>query len=1332
MKLKKIAAFIIAVSMAVGLLSVFPASALTPVTGYAEEITVDESFTGSYNEEWFSVNNGTVADDAMKLVVGKGESLSLNPEINTSDKKQIIVEFDLKADIAYKDPWSAAFIGMSLLQMGATPDAKINGSWVGITNEKIILWNSATEGVEWGNSKTTDSGVTYKGVTLAENTFGSKNISVRIIYEGTTAELYIRDNDKTPGEGETEVPYVLAVSLSAPSKGTAVLKSGSVEHSSPIPFPEKYNERYFSIYTSAVEEDDGDWEFGGEGNTSAGGEGEGGTTVAAEQFAVVDNFKMKAYNNLLLTDAQKTSLADVKANLENIVAKYGTDERLYLDASVDKDVLEGYISEIDELLANTDALSSDYTALNTKILGTLGTFVDATYVANYNGSLSMYMTILIEADTTLYSQTEIDAAKDLITEALEIPNESPLTKAMLEEALSNVASAVGAIGICTADGIPVYTQSFKDTSYTYADFSSSWYDTGEMQSSTQVAGPEGALVKMNWNDERRYMMQYKLSYPNYSVKATLTKVKGGRTTMGVRQIYSSNCFEDDKQNPSLTGGDNVVFISTGSVDTLKTVYVGVRSMTRGNNNAVTYISRTMFEYNLTTIAGALSEDNKTATFITKDFEDMIEFYVVGTAGNVKLATLYFSPEKSGDKYTKGTIVDEISGEVKSFSGVTISSAKDTVLGFAARDGAFGVSDLTISTNVLPSGTEKYVAEAGVTPKSVEMQIASAPAGVGVGDDDTFTYNATYDRVKIYGQDRYKENVTVSVLDDSSASVTAATGDTIIKIDQPKGTITGVIRGTDIITASYGESFKSATLYTVGLDAYTAPTKDFGSRITEASIVNSLAFKCLEPGQYVIPVVSYKLPNGTDDILGGDYNVTFVSDDEEIIKYDAAKGAFVAGTKTGVTTIKAEVPYGTSGDKAKTAAVTVEVVAAGSATPGASYTGSLKEIIDNTGSVSNDQYAEILDNAAIAGFDINIGKTDEDKEINAGLISAAVAEAINDGTIDADNIDEEKLAEVIEDALAVRTVYDVLTDEEGNADLLGDAVFASENPYGINDTDYNNLTDLQKDTVVVRSYTQLKRLDASTLTEKQIQETVDGIISSVKGGGTISGGGGNGKVTTDKNLDKGSFSAASTTTSSTANTVKKPLLTGDTAVAQADRFADINDAAWAKEAIGALAYEGVISGYEDGTLRPNNEITRDEFVKLLVIALDIDMSDLTGVTYSDVEAGSWQEPYIIAATKANLVNGTGTLTFGSGSTISRQDMATMIYRAVLALKLKLSSNSTVKFRDEEMISGYALDAVNTLAASGVVSGMGDGIFAPGARATRAQAICMIFNLRSLMK
>ena len=167
MKLKKTAAFIIALSMLVGLLSVFPASAITPVTGYAEEILVDESFdTDSYDKSLLKIENGNIADSSLNFdLVGKS-GLALNASMDLAKTKQYIIDFELATDVTYTDPWTATFIGTRNVRAAEAPWDNINGTWLGITKDKLILWHSY-EDCKWAN-ETAAPGTHY---TLVDNTF---------------------------------------------------------------------------------------------------------------------------------------------------------------------------------------------------------------------------------------------------------------------------------------------------------------------------------------------------------------------------------------------------------------------------------------------------------------------------------------------------------------------------------------------------------------------------------------------------------------------------------------------------------------------------------------------------------------------------------------------------------------------------------------------------------------------------------------------------------------------------------------------------------------------------------------------------------------------------------------------------------------------------------------------------------------------------------------------------------------------------------------------------------------------------------------------------------
>lgn len=165
--------------------------------------------------------------------------------------------------------------------------------------------------------------------------------------------------------------------------------------------------------------------------------------------------------------------------------------------------------------------------------------------------------------------------------------------------------------------------------------------------------------------------------------------------------------------------------------------------------------------------------------------------------------------------------------------------------------------------------------------------------------------------------------------------------------------------------------------------------------------------------------------------------------------------------------------------------------------------------------------------------------------------------------------------------------------------------------------------------------------------------------------------------------------------------------------------DIDKEHWAYEPVKVLFDTKVISGYPDGSFRPENSVTREQFVKMLVMAFE--MKGDTDINYTDVPKNAWYYETVKIATANNITKGYGK-SFGVGANITREDAAVMIYRimeesAETAEEIKL-------FDDDESISSYAKDAVYGLSDIGVINGMGDGNFAPRANLTRAQAAKII--------
>ncbi|MBR3934413.1 MAG: S-layer homology domain-containing protein [Clostridia bacterium] len=182
--------------------------------------------------------------------------------------------------------------------------------------------------------------------------------------------------------------------------------------------------------------------------------------------------------------------------------------------------------------------------------------------------------------------------------------------------------------------------------------------------------------------------------------------------------------------------------------------------------------------------------------------------------------------------------------------------------------------------------------------------------------------------------------------------------------------------------------------------------------------------------------------------------------------------------------------------------------------------------------------------------------------------------------------------------------------------------------------------------------------------------------------------------------------------------------------EADKtFNDLSDASWATESIMTLYKNGIISEAADKKFRPNDNITREEFVKMIVCAFANDTAPASH-RFSDEIDGAWYNTYLAKAYALGITKGFEDGTFGVGQNITREDMITIASRALEILGNQMTMAENMSFSDKGDISDYAYGYVNTMTNLGIVNGMGDGSFAPKQNATRAQAAKIIASLMEL--
>lgn len=177
------------------------------------------------------------------------------------------------------------------------------------------------------------------------------------------------------------------------------------------------------------------------------------------------------------------------------------------------------------------------------------------------------------------------------------------------------------------------------------------------------------------------------------------------------------------------------------------------------------------------------------------------------------------------------------------------------------------------------------------------------------------------------------------------------------------------------------------------------------------------------------------------------------------------------------------------------------------------------------------------------------------------------------------------------------------------------------------------------------------------------------------------------------------------------------------------FTDVNG--WGAPYIEALYNRGVISGKSDDLFAPEDNITREEFVKLVVETADISTEN-ERVDFADVVSGQWYEKFIAAAYNNGIVNGVGDGRFGIGECITRQDMAKILYGVLSreGLLAQYENGDAISFADENEIAPYAKEAVDALVRAKVIAGDDAGRFNPKQSATRQEAAKLIYMMLAL--
>ena len=173
------------------------------------------------------------------------------------------------------------------------------------------------------------------------------------------------------------------------------------------------------------------------------------------------------------------------------------------------------------------------------------------------------------------------------------------------------------------------------------------------------------------------------------------------------------------------------------------------------------------------------------------------------------------------------------------------------------------------------------------------------------------------------------------------------------------------------------------------------------------------------------------------------------------------------------------------------------------------------------------------------------------------------------------------------------------------------------------------------------------------------------------------------------------------------------------------FTDVNADDWFYNNVKYVYDNSLFNGVTTTTFEPYMAMTRGMIVTVLGRLSGIDHDDYTGASYDDVDVSIYYAPYIKWASANGIVTGIGNNKFDPDTIISRQDLATIMYRYAQTTNKKFPVVKDKQiFNDSNLISDYAAPAVEAIQRAGIINGKLDNMFDPRGHANRAEVAAML--------
>ena len=179
-----------------------------------------------------------------------------------------------------------------------------------------------------------------------------------------------------------------------------------------------------------------------------------------------------------------------------------------------------------------------------------------------------------------------------------------------------------------------------------------------------------------------------------------------------------------------------------------------------------------------------------------------------------------------------------------------------------------------------------------------------------------------------------------------------------------------------------------------------------------------------------------------------------------------------------------------------------------------------------------------------------------------------------------------------------------------------------------------------------------------------------------------------------------------------------------------RFTDVPSNFWAYESITKMTKEGIMSGYRNGTFKPNDPLSREEAASLFSNMIGDTPSIMLASSFSDITSDRWSSLAIESVARANIISGYGDNTYRPEQYMSRQEFAVVADKFLHYQGYRTEDPTaldTIHFSDQKFIAPWAQSSVRELALWGFINYNTKGLFNPEKYITRGEAAEITYRL-----